>query len=244
MSLISRKYKFIYVKPYKVAGSSTYQFFSKFCLPPYANDIDTTDPNLYKPIMSDYGIVGATQDGLEINGRRSAKSWGQHLDIKQVKENIGEEIFNSYFKFTSIRNPFTTALSLYFHREKFDGNEYGVDDVKSFNKWLKDVYEVHCETPYELTHNNYAPFNNWSEYYTIDGKVMCDFHIRCENLINDVNKVLKKLQIEEKISYDDFPQLRIKRQSYDLKKWYNGDKDYYNNLFKCYLEAFEYTPLK
>ena len=56
MVLVSHKYKFIYIKNMKVAGSSVESFFGKYCQDPNKeyNYSDIIDESIDK-----YGIIGA-----------------------------------------------------------------------------------------------------------------------------------------------------------------------------------------
>ena len=55
MVLISHRYKFIYIKNYKVAGTSVEAYFEKYCLDP-SNNYKLTHSR--KQSISEYGIVG------------------------------------------------------------------------------------------------------------------------------------------------------------------------------------------
>ena len=59
MVLVSHRYKFIYIKNEKVAGSSVESFFGKFCVGP---DFNYTYEDDIPGKESKYGILGTRKD--------------------------------------------------------------------------------------------------------------------------------------------------------------------------------------
>jgi len=106
MVLVSHKYKFIYIKNKKVAGSSVESFFGKYCLNPnlkyhYNDKIDEHN--------DEYGIIGSRRGG-------NATIWVNHKPAKEIKKELGDKMFNEYTKFCVIRNPYDKMVSKYFFR--------------------------------------------------------------------------------------------------------------------------------
>ena len=112
--IISHKYKFIFLKAQKTAGTSIEIALSKYC---GANDIITPvspedekirrdlgypGPQNYLSPIRDYGIRDVAKRLLK--GERKAR-FKNHISAKKVKAYIGEQVWNSYYKFCFERNP-------------------------------------------------------------------------------------------------------------------------------------------
>tara|TARA_Y100000389_G_scaffold205056_1_gene262533 strand:+ start:12408 stop:13040 length:633 start_codon:yes stop_codon:yes gene_type:complete len=105
MVLISHKYKFIYIKNMKVAGSSVESFFGKYCINPASNYTYNDDIDEH---VDDYGIIGSRATGKGTN-------WVSHISAQTIERQIGKEVFNEYLKFCVIRNPYDKMVSRYFY---------------------------------------------------------------------------------------------------------------------------------
>lgn len=86
--IISHKYKFIYIKAWKVAGTTVQKALEKIC---GSDDITAMEETL-------------------IDG----KLYDQHSTPKEIRAIVGEDIWNSYRKIVIIRNPWDALVSLYF----------------------------------------------------------------------------------------------------------------------------------
>ena len=104
--LVSHRKKFIFTKTKKTAGTSVESVFEPYCLPE-----GTWKQTHYTPerISAD-GIIG-----YRGNGGQKAIFWN-HMPAELIRNRIGEDIWNEYFKFTVIRNPFDKLVSgFYMH---------------------------------------------------------------------------------------------------------------------------------
>tara|TARA_Y100000389_G_scaffold194835_1_gene225372 strand:+ start:151 stop:798 length:648 start_codon:yes stop_codon:yes gene_type:complete len=113
MVLISHKYKFIYIKNKKVAGTSVESFFGKYCQDPDKNYeyTDKTDE-----LIDAFGIIGARSGGKK-NGKNINGAWGGHKSAALIKKDLGNDLFDNYLKFCVIRNPYDKIVSKYFWKE-------------------------------------------------------------------------------------------------------------------------------
>lgn len=107
MVLISHKYKFIYIKNVKVAGSSIESFFGQFCINPEKSTYNFNDS--IKQSIDDYGIIGSRLKGVNEND-----IWRNHISAEEIKKHLGNDKFNKYFKFAVIRNPYDVIVSCYY----------------------------------------------------------------------------------------------------------------------------------
>jgi len=111
MVLISHRYKFIYIKNIKVAGTSVESFFEKYCINPNIEYVKTQRINTK---ISKYGLIGFR--GIESDKKKFKNTLGftNHMDCKGLKNKIPPKIYNNYIKFCVIRNPYDKMVSKYF----------------------------------------------------------------------------------------------------------------------------------
>lgn len=122
MVLVSHRYKFIYLKNYKVAGSSVESFFGQYCVDP-ASTYSFDD--VQEMHVSSFGILGSR---LVKN-----KKWYNHMSAYEIRKNLGAEQFNAYYKFCVVRNPYDVVVSAYFYSRS-------PDDFKTFCKRYKNHF--------------------------------------------------------------------------------------------------------
>lgn len=101
-----------------------------------------------------------------------------HLNAAQVKEELGEEIYNEYFKFAFVRNPWDRLLSEFFWAKK-NTSEFYAGSNQKFETMVRDLengdvdkYEKRLKTQHSFLKNN-------------QGKIDVDFLGRFENLKED-----------------------------------------------------------
>lgn len=184
--LVSHAHKFIFTKTVKTASTSVEFLFEPYCL------IENHQELLHsgKELISSTGIVGAR--GLAAQ----EATWYNHMPLKEIHELLDESIFKRYFKFTTIRNPYSKMVSLFYYLEKRN------------KKRLKKGLE-----PQDLRINNNIEsdvlrFRNWlyngglildrSKYF-LNGALGVDFFIRYEHLFSDLKTVCNKLDISTDI---------------------------------------------
>lgn len=127
--IISHKYKFIYIKCPKVAGTSTEVFLEQFCSD---QDIVTR----VRPLEGDWK-----------HKERNCEGFFNHIKPLEIKQKITDEVFSNYFKFCNIRNPWDRCVSFYFWKKVYR------KDTRSFNELfdqdgfhsLKEFYTINDE---------------------------------------------------------------------------------------------------
>ncbi len=205
--LISDSHKFIFVHVRKSAGSSIR---------------DTLEP---------LSLVKPTDNWSKIKSRflKTEKDYHkyafrQHDDINVAKRLMPPELFESYFKFAFVRNPWDRLVSEYeFIRRRPDHGRHPKVIKMDFDKYIvyqskrKDAHQVNMLADKE-------------------GKVLMDFIGKFENLYEDWNLVTDKLGIENKtLSH------RKKAGIKDYNSYYNSEtRALVGELWKRDIEAFGY----
>jgi len=217
MVLISNRYKFIYLKNFKVAGSSVESFFGQFCIDPAEQTTYSFDDITAKHV-SEYGIIGSRMLPAD-------ETWFNHKNAEDTKREIGDEIFNSYLKFCVVRNPYDCMVSAFYWDRSMNIVDKNID------------FKTYCKQ-YTLTYNR----SNVSRILLNEEKV-CNVYLRFENLIGDIIKLCSTLGIKE---YDirRLPKHkgRIRPQFSYYQKFYDDEtKEIVSNLFKTEIEMFGYT---
>jgi hypothetical protein len=222
MVLISHRYKFIYIKCIKVASTSVEAFFRRYCLP---EDQEATYEivNNTDMIMSPAGVIGRWIDDRENKIELIKDRCNAHEPIYSLYKGMttyckltrGE--LDSYYKFCIVRNPWDVQVSMYYYINKRR------DRTISFEEHLKKSIVVN------------------SKLYSISGKPMCDFYIRYENLIEDIETLCKTLNLKYDIT--KLPNYNCgMRPSTDYRSMYNEEtKAYVATICAKEIEMFKYA---
>lgn len=209
--LISHKYKFIFLRTEKTAGSSLSDALSKTL----GDDVIKAD--MSRPAWAKYSPVhhGALK-------RKFPKFFGfhAHATAKQARSVLGTDIFDNYYKFAVERNPWARQVSLYVHRKwKLNRPADSFDrDIRSF------IYR----------NTEYVRLNNWS-IYAIGNKIAVDKVIKYENLNQELEEVFEHLGLPEQIELPKLRQYKSERPHYStyyseasreiVRKWYSKEID-------------------
>lgn len=201
--LVSHRKKFIYTKTIKTGGTSVESYFEKYCMPEGSWEF-THGRDEY---ISESGIIGFR--GTQDEKLEKKPEWYNHMPASIIKTKLGDSIWNEYFKFCVIRNPYEKVLSAFFHfvvhRSKLEMETRQLID--HFQKWVK---------------NGNANIND-SSAFLINKQVCIDYFIRYENLIEGVKHVCNVLNVE--YIPDNFPQLKMgfKPSNILLSDFYDRD---------------------
>ena len=168
--LISHKYKFIYVKTPKTASTSIEMLFQRCCVSEDREITETTSE-----IVTAAGIVGAR--GVNVQGNTNYN----HMNASQIRNLHGADVWQNYFKFSVVRNPFDQVVSyfLFSHRGQFEAQS--TDHIlANFNLWLPKHLEP------------------LKPYYCGNGEQLdLDFYIKYEALNDGIKFVARQLGIKE-----------------------------------------------
>jgi hypothetical protein len=186
--IISHKFKFIFIKTIKTAGTSIEIALSKFCGP---KDIITPISQEDEEIRHALGYRGSQnyltpfldytrQDWAELlrKGKRS-KRFYNHMSAQEIKPLLDQSIWDNYYKFCFVRNPWDRLISLYYY-------SYQSEPRPTITEFLTTKY------PLLLRRRGY-------DLYTINGKVVVDRICRYEDLSEELETIRVKLGIPDKL---------------------------------------------
>jgi hypothetical protein len=186
--IISHKYKFIFLKTSKTAGTSMEIALSKYCGPediitPISDDDETirmelghrTAQNFVIPYVH-YSLMNWI-DAL-YRGRRL--QFYNHISAREVKRMIGDKRWNEYFKFCFERNPWDRFISLYYWRCKQEPRP----SIAQF--MASGAMDLMKQKGFDI--------------YSIDGKLSVDKVYRYEDLKEALKDIRIRLGLPEPLS--------------------------------------------
>jgi hypothetical protein len=201
--IVNHKYKFLFLKTRKTAGTSIEIALSQFC---DGNDIITPITKEDERTRQELGFRGPQNYNRPLHslsrsdwlswlrtGRR--KRFFNHASAQFIRDNIGEEIWGSYFKFCFERDPFDKAISRYYW---------------STREPRPEIAAYLDSAPAEL-------LTNW-DIYTIDDRIAVDFVGRYESLSDHIALLKDKLGLHKNI---DLPR---------AKGGYRNNREHYSKI--------------
>lgn len=179
--IISHKYRFIFIRPVKVAGSSVQ--LSMGCS---VGKYDTISRSYRKPHNN--GDVGC--DYFYENLNNNNLICGCHRGVKKIIKDFGKYYFDNYKKVSIVRNPWDVGVSFFWFsiRDKIKNHNLTFDDFnickKEFNKFI--LYR----------RNKKSRMFKSGDFYFLDGKCVIDYVLKFENLENDYRDFCSEIGIE------------------------------------------------
>ncbi|PSF39495.1 hypothetical protein C7H19_01525 [Aphanothece hegewaldii CCALA 016] len=126
--IISHKYKFIFIHVNKCGGSSI---------------TDALIPQLGEKDI----VLGVTPEGEKLSEQwRKTNGLHKHVKAAIAKEVLGEEIWNNYFKFSFVRNPWDLLVSTYhwWLSTKWDDDKQTGQQIRSMKNFEEYVLSPYC----------------------------------------------------------------------------------------------------
>jgi hypothetical protein len=171
--LVSHTKRFIYTKTIKTGGTSVEVYFEGYCFRP--GEYEFT--RMRTQYESEAGIVGFRGIKRDNDGNY----WYNHAPAAEIKAKIGDEIWNSYFKFCCIRDPFDKLVSAFhfFALPKEQCGSLSFQEIKQeFRRWM----------------GRRQFFDDW-DIFTIDDQTCVDHFIRYESLLQGIEEVCQRLHL-------------------------------------------------
>ena len=143
-----------------------------------------------------------------------------HEPVKSIEEKISPQIFNAYFKFAIVRNPYSRFVSRYNYTKLISN----INHLK-FSEFVKQFIKFNM-----ITDKQYQFLLNKN------GKIGVDKVFKLENINKDINEITSRININPNKFY------RINTSTYDdYKQYYDADtKKIVENFCKEDLDFFNY----
>jgi Sulfotransferase family len=145
MTLVSYAHDFIYLRTRKTASTSTEMYLQPFCMPPGRSVAEYSA----RQIISKYGIVGRRltdkkpspllRAELRLRQSLGKTNWAPHMRAKAVRDGLDPAFWDRALKISSVRNPFTRAVSAFYWRLETRGEEPGNHDevIRKFRNMVR-----------------------------------------------------------------------------------------------------------
>lgn len=122
--IISHKYKFIFIKTRKTAGTSIEVFLSNLC----------GEEDILTPIYP----------AFEGHKPRNYGEFYNHITATEIRSAVGDEVWRSYFKFCVERNPWDKTLSYFYMQKMRSVNQLTIDEYFDMEDFCND-YAAYTE---------------------------------------------------------------------------------------------------
>lgn len=198
--IISHKYKFIFVKSGKVAGSSLEMALRPHLgiddiITPIIEDLEGTTENLsrnYKNSINYEQVVSKGSRGI----------FYEHAQAYEIKGMVSSSVWDNYFKFTIERDPREKSLSVYYHnRNGINWPKYRniINFIQNFLPTSIDLPFPHpscakvCSLERWLNEDRKHGYTyNWNRY-TVDDQIIVDkvySYSSLNELVSDLEKII------------------------------------------------------
>ncbi len=235
--LVSHRKKFIFTKTVKTAGTSVESYFEKWCMPEGA----WRQVHIRDEYYSVSGVIG------ERSGQVQNSTWYNHMSANTIRSQVGDTIWEDYFKFSIVRNPFDKLVSgfYWFHRDvDMKGSEVG-----NFKLWLKNLLKQANENesivggrdvPHYLKPKELSLIDR--DKYLINGEVCVDHFIQYENLLEGIRSACNIVEIP--FDHENLKELKKGFRNTDispLEYYEGGGEDIVQELYGWELSRFNYS---
>ena len=208
--IISHKYKFIFIKTEKTAGTSIEVFLSEQS---GASDVVTPiRPHLEPHVAQNYkGVWNPLPELIENKGigtRKvirqllNRKKYFNHIHARTIKSRTSSRIWNDYFKFCIERNPWDKTLSHYHMIKDRSGESMTFEDYIKNGKFRI----------------------NYPKYTDQAGNLLVDEVIKYESLSDELARIFDELGIPFKGFLDVRAKSEYRKDRRAYQEFYSSDQ--------------------
>jgi hypothetical protein len=219
MAAISHSHKFIFIHTYKAAGSSIRRAIEPYVYP------NRVKRKVYKWTNLLLNTLGAKEPYKSSVLPQRFKIYPVHIQARELKKWVSPELFDTYYKFAFVRNPWDWQVSLY-HFILNTPHQFQHELIKSFKDF--DAY-IQWRVEHEVRLQK--------DFVTDEsGQSIVDFIGRFENLDEDFSKLCRKLNIKARL-----PHINVSTHR-DFRTYFSDrSAELIANAFKEDIEYFGYS---
>ena len=172
------------------------------------------------------------QNNIKFFGGRDMGFWGGDTLLKKhtspnlykcISNYVGKEVYNKSFVFTTIRNPYSRAVSMYKHSSW--------SSAKTFKDFCNAIKKEKYPSMAAKWHNSTI-----AEHIISNDKLKVDFVVRLENLQQDFNIVCDKIGIPHK----ELPHYNKSKHKYYTEYYDEETKEIVAEKYAKDIEYFNY----
>jgi hypothetical protein len=186
--LISRRYNFIFVHIHKNAGTSISKALTPFAVSRVQYEVVRTLKTLRIPLPRHWDPA----------------PFDTHITASALAARLGRDVFQSFFSFAIVRNPWDWNVSLYAYILKNNAHpQYGfVKSLGSFNRFI----QWRCED---------VTFQQKDFVCSENGGQLVDFVGRYENLQHDFDHICSRIGVSARLPTLNASERKHYREYYD-----------------------------
>jgi len=192
--IVSHRYRFIFIKTHKVAGTSI-----EFALTRFAGEDGIVTPFTVRIDEKERERSGF---GTARNYKTDTGEYRAHIPAEEVRKLLGRETFERYFKFSVERNPFDKVVSLYTWLDRDPKRPLG----RNFDEFVA-----------EGRARQVADFDR----YCIGGKPAMDAMVLYHDLQAGLDGIAGRLGLPERIDLSDIRRKSGYRETQDYRSYYS-----------------------
>jgi Sulfotransferase family len=181
--IINHRYRFIFLKTVKTAGTSVEIALSKFCTPEDVITPITDEDEQLRRALGYQGPVNclvpfrrySVLDWSRFLATRRRLGFFNHAPAKFVRQHVEPDVWNTYFKFTVERNPFDKVVSKYYW-------DYRGEPPLTLDEWIRQGKGSRIPA---------------FDIYSLNGEVAVDRILRFEKLTEELDEITRHLGLPE-----------------------------------------------
>jgi hypothetical protein len=227
--ILSHKYKYIFIKTNKTAGTSVEIALSK-----YAGKTDILTPLIAKDELMRQQLGYPSAQNFQapfykynlsdiqklIFHRIVKKSFYNHMPAREIKSLLKPSIWDNYLKFCVVRHPMDRIISLYY--------------------WLNKQEPRPSLSEFVQSNEIFRLVKKGTDLYTINGQVVVDEFCRYEQLNDDLERIRLRLGLPEPLKLP-FAKSEFRPDKRTDPSLFSGkDKERIATVFKGEIERFDY----
>jgi len=200
--IVSHSRKFIFLKTRKTAGTSLEIALSKYCGPEDVLAPLDVDEDLRQRVSGrgkqnyarPFRDLTPVQMYRYLSRGQEEMLFTEHMTAIAAMKRLSPEVWDSYFKFTIVRNPFDRMVSRFFWSMKARPDLRGDWHVETLEQFLRYRAEFVNE--------------NWL-IYTRGDEILVDDVVRYESFEADLGRISQRIGLDHNI-YEDMRAIRAK----------------------------------